>query len=234
MLEINKVHCWDCLELMKQIPDKSVDLVITDPPYEFISKNPQGWGFMKKENKKHLDELNESFGMSFKPEKFLTLIKQKLKVFNAYIFTNKSLLLEYIQFAEKNKYKRELMLWLKDNPVPIFNWHYLIDKEYIVYIKEQWATFNSKLWYDNYFTYMRHPIGEREFEHPTVKPKDIIKKIMLISSKDWDIVLDPFLWSWTTAVACKELGRNFIGIEKEQKYVDIANQRLNQTSVSLF
>ena len=107
MLEINKVHCWDCLELMKQIPDKSVDLVITDPPYEFISKNPQGWGFMKKENKKHLDELNESFGMSFKPEKFLTLIKQKLKVFNAYIFTNKSLLLEYIQFAEKNKYKRE-------------------------------------------------------------------------------------------------------------------------------
>ena len=47
-------------------------------------------------------------------------------------------------------------------------------------------------------------------------------------------ILDPFLWSWTTAVACKELGRNFIGIEKEQKYVDIANERLKNTTISLF
>jgi len=46
--------------------------------------------------------------------------------------------------------------------------------------------------------------------------------------------LDPFLWSWTTAVACKELGRNFIWIEKEQKYVDIANKRLANTTISLF
>lgn len=234
MLEINKVHCWDCLELMKEIPDKSVDLVLTDPPYEFISKNPKWWWFMKQEHKKHLDQLNESFGMSFNPQPFLKFIQQKLKKFNAYIFTNKSLLLDYIQFAEQNGYKRELLLWVKDNPVPIFNWHYLIDKEYIVYIKEQGSTFNSKLWYENYFTYMKYPIWTREFDHPTVKPKGIIKKIMLISSKDWDIVLDPFLWSWTTAVACKELGRNFIGIEKEQKYVDISNKRLSQTSVPLF
>jgi len=56
-----------------------------------------------------------------KNERRTAMKNEVMKVFNAYIFTNKSLLLEYIQFAEKNKYKRELMLWLKDNPVPIFN-----------------------------------------------------------------------------------------------------------------
>jgi site-specific DNA-methyltransferase (adenine-specific) len=62
----------------------------------------------------------------------------------------------------------------------------------------------------------------------------MIKYLLDKSSDNWELVLDPFLWSWTTAVACKELGRNFIGIEKEQKYVDIANKRLNYTTTSLF
>jgi site-specific DNA-methyltransferase (adenine-specific) len=58
--------------------------------------------------------------------------------------------------------------------------------------------------------------------------------LIKMTTREWQIVLDPFLWSWTTAVACKEMWRNFIGIEKEQKYVDIANKRLATTTISLF
>lgn len=69
--------------------------------------------------------------------------------------------------------------------------------------------------------------------HLTPKPIKIIKDIILHSSNEGDLVLDFFIGSGTTAVACKELGRNFIGIEKEQKYVDIGNSRLAQTTQSV-
>lgn len=72
------------------------------------------------------------------------------------------------------------------------------------------------------------------FHHDTQKQIDVVRIPILHWSNKWDVVLDPFIWSWTTAVACKELGRNFIGIEKEHKYVDLANKRLNTTTISLF
>ena len=132
-MELNKIYNVDCLELMRGgWLNNSVDLILTDPPYEFISKNPQWWGFMKKENKKHLEELNKEFWMSFEPTELLELCKKVCKKFNWYFFTNKNLLKTYIQWADKNKYKRDILLWLKPNPVPINRWHYLIDKEYIV------------------------------------------------------------------------------------------------------
>ena len=229
-MEKNQIITWDCIDILRGgwIADKTIDLLCTDPPYEFISKNPQGWWFMKKENKKHLEELNESFWMSYNPSEFLELIKSKLKVFNAYIRTNKTLVPRYIEFAEKNWYKREILLWLKSNPVPTNNWHYLIDKEYCIYIKESWATFNSDLWYKNYFTYETYPIGSRKYNHPTVKPLEMIERLIKISSNEWDLVLDCYLWSGTTAVACKNTNRNFIGIEINPEYVEIAKNRLKE------
>ena len=231
---MNKIICDDCLAVMKGLPDKCIDLVLTDPPYEFISKNPQWWGFMNKENKKHLQNLNESFWMSYNPIEYLEQCKRICKVFNWYFFTNKSLLTTYINWAENNNYKWELIIWIKDNPVPINNWHYLIDKEYVVYIKESGAYFDSKLWYDNYFTWIKYPIWIKDFDHPTVKPLKIIKRIMEISSKKWDIIFDGYMGSGTTAVAAKELSRDYIWSELNQEYVDIANERLKTTTMGLF
>ena len=74
----------------------------------------------------------------------------------------------------------------------------------------------------------------KQADHPTQKPINIIKRIIDTSSKEWDIVLDCFAWSWTTGVACKELWRNYILIEKEKKYCDIIEKRLKHTTVSLF
>lgn len=234
-METNKIYHWDCLEVMRTFPDKSVDLVLTDPPYEFISKKPTGGGIYKQENKKHLESIDISFGMSFSPERFLQEIKRILKKFNAFIRTNKSLLTKYINFAEENWYKRDILIWIKDNPIPAFNWKFMNDKEYCVFIKESWSTFNTiPWWYSKYFTWYKDSIWNWEFNHPTVKPLHIIKNQLDITSQPWDIVLDPFLWSWTTAVACEQLWRKYIGIEKEKKYVDIANKRLENIEHPLF
>ena len=72
--------------------------------------------------------------------------------------------------------------------------------------------------------------------HSTPKPLELIKKIIKASSKEGDLVLDCFMGSGTTAVACQDLNRNFIGIEKEEKYIEVANKRLNkeQTNMSSF
>lgn len=232
-MELNKIYTGDCLDILNggTIQDNSIDLLCVDPPYEFISKNPVGWWFMKKENKKHLEELNASFWMSYNPSEFLEVVGKKMKKFNAYIRTNKNLVQQYIQFAEEHGYKWEILLWLKSNPVPVNRGHYLIDKEYCIYIKETWATFNSDLWYKNYFTYEIHPIGNRKYNHPTVKPLEFIERIIKVSTNEWDTVLDCYLWSWTTAVACKELWRNFIGIEINPEYVEIAEQRLREVDM---
>lgn len=235
MLELNKVYNMDCIEFMKTLPDKCIDLVLTDPPNEFISKNPTWWWIYKEWNKKHLVELDSVFWMSFDPFQFLEEIKRLTKKFNAYIRTNKSLLKDYIMFAENNWYKRELIIWIKDNPVPAFNWKYMNDKEYCIYIKETWSTFNTIKWeYSKYFTWYKNSIGNSEVWHPTVKPQFMINRQLEISSNKWDVILDCFAWSWTTGVACKELWRNYILVEKEPKYVEIINKRLDNTTISLF
>jgi len=226
-----KIYNKDCINGMKDLPDNYVDLVVTDPPYEFIIKNPNGGGFMKKENKKHIQELNKSFGMEYNPDIFLNECKRIMKKFNMYIFTNKNLLHTYIKFAIDNNYKYDILIWLKSNPVPTFNGHYLPDKEYIVFIKESGATFNSKLGYKNYFTYFNKPIGKREFEHPTVKDLNFIKRCIKISSNENDIVLDGYLGSGTTAVACRDLKRNCIGYEINNDYINIINERLKQKPI---
>ena len=69
---INKIICGNCLEVMKNIPDKSIDLVLTDPPY--ILDCSLGGGFYKNQNKKHLDAIDKSFGSNFNPTEFLNLM----------------------------------------------------------------------------------------------------------------------------------------------------------------
>jgi len=217
----------DCLEFMKTMPDKSVDLLFADPPYEYINKNSQNGGFIIKNNKQYFQKIYRSFGMSFNPTEFLSLLPRIMKKFNCYIWTNKNLLKDYILFAEKNDYKWDILLWLKPNPVPCQNSHYLPDKEYCVYIHQLGAYFNPKLGYERYRTFYFYPIGKKETTHPTEKPLSIITNFIEISSNIDDIVFDPFAGSFTTAVACANLNRQFIGCEINKEFYDIGKERIN-------
>ena len=224
----NTLHLGDCLEVMKKIKSKSIDLVITDPPYEFIKKNPTYGGIYDKEKKRHLVEIDNIFGITYNPNAFLQELKRVSKKFNAYIFTNKNLLEIYIKFARENKYRWDIMIWSKPNPVPCNNGHYLIDKEYCMFIRESGAPFNSKLGYANYFTFMIYPIGKKETRHPTEKPLIFIEKFINISSNENDVVLDAYLGSGTTSIACINTNRKYIGIELNEKYFNDAKERIKE------
>ena len=78
------------------------------------------------------------------------------------------------------------------------------------------------------------PNQASKYGHPTEKPLELIKKYVLIGSSEGDLIFDPFMGSGTSAVACKELNRNFIGCEIESKYCEIAEKRLRQTTRGLF
>lgn len=231
----NQIHEWDCIDVMASMPNKSIDLILTDPPYQFKMKSTQGGGVMSPDKRKTLEKIEENFWLFFDPIAFLEQSQRVLKCMNMYIFTNKHLLKTYIEFAEKNGYSWDILLWKKTNPIPLSNNHYFLDKEYIFFMREKGAFFNSSLSLDNYFTIQETSIGSNnDYDHPTQKPIQLILNKILVSSKRWQIILDPYWWTGTTAVGCIELERKFIIIEKNPVYVEIIKKRIQSTTPPLF
>lgn len=220
MLELNKVHHWDCLELMRLIPDKSIDLVLTDPPYwmEFQSWYRQE-KHLKIDNDNNMDWV-EDFILECK-----RVISDEWHIYLFFSHHNIEIILSYVK---KHLRYKSILVWEKNNTwMWDLEWDYAPKFEFIIFCG------GKKLNNGRDANILKFDRTDNEL-HPTQKPVIMMKYLLEKSSKEWDIVLDPFLWSWTTAIACKELWRNFIGIEKEQKYVDIANKRLATTSVWLF
>jgi len=96
---LNTIHHDTCENFMSTMEDNSVDLVVTDPPYEFVVNNPNGAGFMK--DRDYIKTINNTFGMTYNPDQYLNECKRILKKFNGYFWTNKNLLKNYIEFIEK-------------------------------------------------------------------------------------------------------------------------------------
>ncbi len=232
MNDITLIH-GDCLEEMKKIPDKSVDLALTDPPYQ--ARFQQGGGHFG--DRQYFKSINEGVGSSlnFEIKQFLPEIRRIIKTpFNAYFWTSQRLIYDYIKFAKDNNYHYDILVWAKKNPIPTKNNKYLPDLEYCVYIREKGAYFSNDEQFDFYRKFIITGINKSEWGHPTEKPLRTIKPAICISSKKDDIILDPFMGSGTTGVACKELGRKFIGIEINKGYYEIAKKRIFNTQRSMF
>jgi site-specific DNA-methyltransferase (adenine-specific) len=207
---------------MKGIPDKSIDLVLTDPPYNFES---QGGGLYKKRG--NLQRIENSFGSDFTPEKLLTECERITKSMHGYFWCSKAIIRNYLNWAQDRGYGFNVLTWHKNNPIPANNNNFLPDTEYCIFIRGKGTTFNQELPFNLYRKYDITSLEKRD-DHPTPKPIRIMEKHILISTEENDIVIDPFLGSGTTAVACQALKRNFIGIEISPEYCEIARQRLRQ------
>lgn len=148
---------------------------------------------------------------------------------NIYIWCNKEQIPKYLDiFAKGYGCSFDILIWQKTNATPLFCNKYLTDKEYCLYFRK--GGYCQPQNYEDAKTIFNLPINIKDkdkFLHPTCKPLNIIETLIKNSSKEGDIILDTFLGSGTTAVACKNTNRNFIGFEINKKWYDIANDRLN-------
>lgn len=222
----------DCLELMKDIPDNSIDLVVIDPPYDFMSKHYSfgktyagagAFGTLSRTYHKELDDSNIITGINEDVLKELIRVQKKV---NIYIWCSKEQILKYMNFFKD--YNMDLLTWHKTNPVPTCSNKYLSDTEYILFFREKgvkiYGTYATK---KKYYVTPTNKEDKKLYKHPTIKPLEIIENLIINSSQENDTILDCFMGSGTTGVACKELNRNFIGIELDKDYFNIAKERIN-------
>ena len=236
-MNLNQIYLGDAYKLIKEIPDKSIDLIVTDPPYEIAGLHSNS-GILKNRKHSHNDDLKDNNlgkGVS------LTILNEYVRVLkkiNIYLWCNKEQLLDYMNFfIKEHKCNFEIIVWAKTNPAPFLNGHYLKDKEYCLYFWEQGVkvkpTFETgkTVYVTNTNTY-----DKSKYIHPTIKPLEIIKNLIKnscdLEGGEKPIVLDTFIGSGTTAVACKELGINYIGFELNEKFYKIACDRVNGIEAS--
>ena len=212
---LNKIHLGDCLELMKDIPDKSIDMILTDIPYGKVSRTSNGL--------RNLDK-GKADAIDFNLDEIIIGLCRVTKG-SIYVFCAIKQVSSIRDLLIQNKMSTRLIIWEKSNPSPMNGdkiW--LSGVECCVYGKFPKATFN--LHCKN--TVLKYPCGRSKI-HPTQKPLKMFEDLILASSNEGDTILDPFIGSGTTAIACINTNRNFVGIEKDEHYFNLANERLKNT-----
>lgn len=207
-----------------KLPDRSVDLLIMDPPYEIETS---GGGAFAGENRTFDKEFKDfSNGIA---DEDLDLIMSKMKVVNAYVWCNKAQLRQYIDYFDDRGCNIDILMWHKSNPVPRCNNKYLSDTEYIVFARDPGVPLGGN--YETLHKYWITPVNAKDkkaYNHPTIKPMDIITTLITNSSQPGDLVMDPFLGSGTTAAACVLAGRDFWGCELDPTYYQTCLRRVEE------
>lgn len=223
MLKTNKIHHGDCLDLMKQIPDKSIDLILTDPPYGIGYLSP-----MTKNHKKIENDFFDDWKKLLNPMfiQFKRIISDTGCVVCSMGGGGKTPVSPIFTLEGMNYFNLiQTLVWHKFIGI---GWRYRPAYENIIIFSKSKDNYN---FYDKTNKCSNVILGINQLlpnkdEHPTQKPVKLMRKLIEIHSKPNDLILDPFIGSGTTAIAALQTKRNFIGIEKEEDYVKIANQRI--------
>ena len=228
VIKMKNIELWhgDCLELMKDIPSESIDMILTDPPYKTItggdsnganSVRPKG---MLSGNRKLFQYQNQITISEWIPELYRVAKKQS----HIYIFTNVINLKNMLIESEKAGFQlHNVLCWEKNNCTP--SQYYMKNCEYILFLRKGKAKWINNIGDSKTVHKFNNIIGNKY--HPTEKPIDLLQFYITNSSSVDDIILDPFMGSGSTGVACKNLNRKFIGIEIDDTYYEIAKNRIN-------
>lgn len=244
-IEKSEVFFGDNLEVMDDLPAYSVSLILTDPPYNFTKSNCTK---MYKETSKKLmsksslydyeDETGECrIKEGFAKEeiyKWLDKAVRLMKKMNAYILCSEAQIPIYAMWAEEHGYKFSILMWEKPLTI-ISKSRFSQNVEFIIRIYDNGTALNKLEDNESYNRVMRFPVVKRKL-HPTQKPVELFSRLIRLSTQPGDVVLDPFLGSGTTAVAAIRLERKYIGIEKLEKFYNVAVERINNeaTQQTLF
>jgi site-specific DNA-methyltransferase (adenine-specific) len=211
-MELNKIYNIDCIVGFKKIKSKSVDLVLTDIPYTVVNRRSNGLRILTKE-----DADIGTFNLN-------VFLKETVRVCRGsiYIFCGTEQVSFIRKFLVDAGLSTRLIIWEKSNPSPM-NGEYiwLSGIEVCVFGKFQGASFNEKC--KN--SVLKFPSG-RSKSHPTEKPLRLFKYLVEVSSNQGDTVLDPCIGSGTTAIACLESKRKYLGFEINTEYYNHCVKRI--------
>lgn len=208
-----------------------IDAVISDPPYEF----PTSGGGIFRQNRTGMyriaaAKLDKGFDMGVLTTA-VGLGANSVAVF--FHFDQAFAIARWFEISGLDK--NALCVWRKLNPMPVANRHYQPELEYYWHgwrkpfgVGGLGLSHKKRVWEGR--------VGDSEFGHPTEKPVELMRKIVINVSDPEQIVFDPFMGTGTTGVAALELGRHFVGIEHNQRWFDVACQRIEQAQrqASLF
>lgn len=220
----------DAFELIRTVPDGSVDLILTDPPYNigsYSTGNIQFGGRRKDMNNDIADWDQDVVDPTALVEDFMRILKP---TGNLFIFTGSNLFGKWHTLLDPVFDTFQYMAWHKTNPTPsVRKSSFLNSLELIVCCWNKGHTWNF-LRQNEMHNFVEGPIcmGRERLAHPTQKPLYVLERIIARASNVGDLVIDPFAGTGSTGVAALRLGRNFHGFELDQTYHAMAEQRLNR------
>ena len=231
---INKIINGDCLEVMKHIPDNSIDCIVTSPPYNKHSAKRKcgktdSWQKANVDYGNFKDDMPEEKYQEWQKEvirECLRILKKDGSIFYNHKprIVNHKVIFPHEWLGEFNV--RQMVIWNRKNSPVLEPIRFMPIVEYVFWITKERKTpkFNKKA-----FHYKEiWEIPPRVDKHPATFPEELVRRCLHACSDENDTVLDPFGGSGTTAIVCKKLNRRFIGIEISSEYCKIAEERLKK------
>ena len=225
--EFDKIYNMDCLEGMEYMPDESIDLIVTDPPYKVTQNGGCGnmSGYVKSEayRKGRVFKHNDIDIEEYLPH-FYRILKNKG---HCYIMCNNLNLPHFFDVISKSGFHfTKLLVWDKKNK--ICSRYYMCQVEYIFFLRKGSDKQINECGTSDLLSYSnpRDKMKDGSNIHDSQKPVRLMQTLIECSSNEDEVVFDPFIGSGTTAVAAIKSNRRFIGFELDKHYFDIANKQI--------
>ena len=229
-----KLYNGNCLELMKLIPDKSIDLILTDPPYKITARGNggnSGGMFQKKEvNNGKVFKVNDLEIEDWLPE-FYRVLKDGT---HCYIMTNNKNITHYLSVIDSSLFHFiKNLIWVKDNK--IMGQTYMSQFEYVIMLRKGKHKRINDCGQSDVLQIPNKKMKNLEGKtiHDTEKPVKLNEILIANSSNEGETVLDPFMGVGSCGVACINTNRNFIGIELDEEYYNIAKEKIESAQSNI-
>ena len=228
------IYNKDCLEVLKNIPNESVDLIATDPPYPTTSRGSAGnsGGMLQKDiNKKgRVFTYNNINCKEYAPE-FYRVLKDGS---HCYVMTNHINLIDMLNtFTDVGFHFIKSLIWNKGNK--IMGQYYMSQYEYILFFRKGKGKKINNCGTSDILSILNKKTKDKDGKniHDTEKPIELMEVLVNNSSQENELILDPFMGVGSTGIACIKNNRNFIGIEIDENYFTIAKNRIEEIEEQL-
>ncbi len=248
VVEPGRIYQGDCVEVLREWPDACVDCCITDPPYNLSTKKGLRWDFSSHVTMREAwDRMSCDDYREF-TEQWLSQVSRVVRengnilVFGSFHNIH---ILGFVLSTVLRLRVLQQVTWFKPNAQPNITGRLLTESaEYILWAcnnnpdrAQNWIfnyedskAFNGGLQLRNVWSLPYTPESEKWWtEHPCQKPLELVQRMVKIWTSPGEVVLDCFLGSGTTPLACEELGRRWVGVEREEEYVVAAERRLMES-----